>query len=102
MTEPIKPALTAEEWTQVARWPARIDSDGDLELAGAEDSYFVYGQDRHSVAALALYNQPFGFTREDVNILNNAALLLAERLEVAELYANLAARINALLPLETS
>lgn len=108
MTEKIKPALTAEEWERARRsqaYNANVSFTRWLVSHTAPELRVPYVQtaeySQQQIAALALYGQPFGFTREDVNILNNAALFLAERLEVAELYSNLAARIEALLPPKT-
>lgn len=108
MSEQVKPALTPEEWEQKYHYAADIDpANGNLRInhLDGEGWVIVDGSasgkvERHAIAALALYGQNFGFTREDVNILKNAALLLAERLEVAELYYNLALRIELLLPPE--
>lgn len=89
------PALTAEEWREgevdVAVGLVWLDtvhrptaSDGWMsgEVEGtplpwlkitwrsAQEEYFI-GR-RHAVAALALYGQPFGFTREDVEAVESA------------------------------
>lgn len=60
----IKPALTAEEWE------THFASSGDIavEIANAADQ----GQ-FHVVAALALYGQKFGFTREHARALREIA-----------------------------
>lgn len=131
----IKPALTAEEWEGVpeTRWTVNgrnfwiISSDqdrprGDYRLSiGAEreeTGWAAHGLPdgkQQKVAALALYDQPFGFTREDVRILRVAAEAYEEDpfyfrdLEPTEdvdespvpgMYRALADRIASLLPPE--
>lgn len=125
MTE-VKPALTAEEWAEKCfeeneEWTsfaARRREDGSI--------YVMCGYERdaetnrpHALAALALYNQPFGFTREDVEFLrelarttrktligsgaaSSGALLSAMALidREADFIDSLASRISALLPPE--
>lgn len=97
MSEKIKPALTPEEWASLSVHPGACDTvhiEGDHlsvyssspiasfdddptasinDTYSADDTltpeYKFFGEDRHSLAALALYNQPFGFTRETLLIL---------------------------------
>jgi hypothetical protein len=60
MTEPIKPALTAEEWKEA------LDSyGGDITVPPypPDEKVEFYNSPRR-LAALCLYRQPFGFTRE--------------------------------------
>jgi hypothetical protein len=82
MPDEIKPALTPEEWTAVLnddRPPA--DSWASLSSFMGEgkrqfvfnEEYFVEDDARHSIAALALHEQPFGFTHEDVDALREEA-----------------------------
>lgn len=56
----------------------------------------------HAVAALALYGQPFGFTREDVKLLRDEAEgeWNGEQMDVGRRLLRLADRIEALLPPE--
>ena len=56
----------------------------------------------HALAALCLHEQPFGFTREDVELLQSLDhSYLASYIDYKEDgYANLASRIEALLPPE--
>lgn len=94
----IKPALTAEEWGKLGT--------RDLDMY----HYLVEWDGReHMIAAVALYGQPFGFTREDVKRVRAAAQMLESLLPVAgisdervmgevEQLRSLAARIEALLP----
>lgn len=110
----IAPALTAEEWA------VRIASDGwrgaivdfgrcacgSRMLANLLDPSLL-PQSRHQLAALALHGQPFGFTREDVVFLRRVAedeytATGARLLPHGERLLALAARIEALLPPETT
>ena len=88
----IKPALTAEEWesSRYRTW-AGASTAGDYE--------------RHALAALALYGQPFGFTWEDVALLReHAEIAIDDRMSLPDLrrwcvlLETLADRIEALLP----
>lgn len=89
MTETVKPALTVGEW--VARSMSGFVPRTDAEIL-------------HASAAIALYGQPFGFTREDVTLVLETIgteWSLASPSEARELTAqmrHLAARIQALLP----
>lgn len=111
MTQPeIQPALTADEWSNVvvyrgnATHPINFGAhcyDGihsipcDPELAG----------ERHKLAALCLYQQPFGFTQQDVELIRSASVVAhcddigfdEEELDRLQ-RESLAARIAALLP----
>lgn len=49
MSEPITPALTPDEWKDAA----------DI----------THNSEDHAAAALFLYQQPFGFTQDDVDVL---------------------------------
>jgi hypothetical protein len=110
----VKPALTSAEWEDegyhlVEDAGARITS-GFLYVQGWDDAFCLHER-RHALAALALYNQPFGFTREDVKLLRekvgpfNAdraiyAYEVAEIRSIEAVIASLADRIEALLPPE--
>lgn len=92
----IDPALSPEEWAAV-----------ESELAGRK----LNPKTDHGLAAVALYRNPFGFTREDVARLG-ALIQALDRAETAqellvelivldpEPWRSLAARIEALLPPE--
>jgi hypothetical protein len=109
MSEPIKPALTAEEWRK--RLPILHEDimagpayHVQLESRYGEFYPVVQLRDYHRVAALALYGQPFGFTHEDVLRIRGAIDFaremsggLANEDALARLN-NLADRISALLP----
>lgn len=105
---PIKPALTAEEWASRVRFGtddailpmkrARLaeysNEDGNwngLTLKGEAGIVCVNPPDMHAIAALALYGQPFGFTRKDVKALRHLGW---------PAYEGIADRIEALLPPE--
>ena len=100
MSEPIKPALTPEEWADpehnVRRDGFWLYEPGQMCLVvGADKKGVSIEELRHAVAALTLYGQPFGFTREHVTILRTCALEFSE-------YGlhDIADRIAALLPPE--
>lgn len=75
-TKVIGPALTPEEWERKAFLEhdgacPKIDG-GYLEVDGCS----VDGRERHALAALALYEQPFGFTWGMVYALRAGAKLM--------------------------
>lgn len=102
MSEKITPALTAEEWKRKERGTVYLSSiHGDVVVLSGEESATAAPDDRHALAALALYGQPFGFTHEDVKVLH----VVAERILDANLWdtdperiESIADRIAALLP----
>lgn len=118
MPDPIAPALTPEEWESTG-FQQGDNADVELDVrngmlfvearrvaADGTDEYCpaVFRARRHALAALALHGQPFGFTREDIELLRAAVIL--ERWEAVpdademEKLRALAARIAALLPPE--
>lgn len=78
MGEPVRPALTPEEWAACEHQrsegqPATFRATGgagvtflDVEIDGSLELQ-VWGEDRHAVAALALFHEPYGFTWADVD-----------------------------------
>lgn len=126
MSEPIKPALSAEGWERILRpkFPlglsaayierehpappttAEVIRQQLLILQSDQYGHYTYPEtdDYHALAALALHGQPFGFTREDVTALRN----VANSLDVddptyeatLEVIASLTDRVSALLPPE--
>ena len=58
MSSEIAPALSAAEWTGVL-----AQQDG---LAHLREQFGSLPFSAHAIAALLLYEQPFGFTRQDV------------------------------------
>ena len=89
MTEPIRPALTPEEWREWLDYVA---------VAGVE----FRGDERRKLAAYLLEGQKFGFTREDVKLLRDEAEgeWNGDQMPVGRQLLKLAARIEALLPPE--
>ena len=81
----IEPALSAEAWK---RYP-----DVAVGSLPPGDELPLYYPSRHGIAAANLYGQPFGFTREDVRLLEWWGMEY-EHTPIL----NLAARIAALLP----
>lgn len=87
----IEPALTAKEW---ARW-SLDDTD-----AGSP-SGFGEPEKRHMLAALCLDGHPFGFSREDVELLRvtiEVAEDVTRDVPSGDRLRSLADRIEALLP----
>lgn len=75
-----EPALSPDEWAtrthhRTEGQPITIRASGGANVEWLElgDQAHVWGRDRHAVAALALYHQPYGFTWEDVDLLRSAA-----------------------------
>jgi hypothetical protein len=70
--EGVRPALTPEEWAEVQP----IDP-----ASGYDDTLYALAHSKplrlHEIAARALHGQPFGFTREDVSRLREAADFIA-------------------------
>jgi hypothetical protein len=98
-TERVKPALSAEEWAErrvsagdeavEAYCTLHVGKDGRL-YAAAGDGRDYYGQGDglvarpHALAALCLHGQPFGFTREDVDLLHRTINGYVRRIEEAQ------------------
>ena len=109
---PITPALTVEEWAEnaVPRIEVRgvdIFVDGIAVVAewgeDREHEAAVVGRERHALAALCLYGQPYGFSHADVKLLKAERSMLIGDVSEEELasWGSLADRIEALLPPET-
>lgn len=94
MSEPIKPALSPEGWAVFINYAPK----GQHGVTGGAQNCGALGQTRYELAAMALYGQPFGFTREDVVLLHNSIPSLGKHEELG----NLADRIEALLPPEAA
>lgn len=109
----IEPAMTKEEWAnctsgverggvlislhKMAPYRAVLIESGIASMYGAGD--WISQEALHTLAALCLHEQPWGFTREDViNVRESAAF--QPDLVFADHLRNLAARIEALLPPE--
>ena len=124
MPDDIPPALTPEQWEardyrQAAReldtWAKKaeqqsaddsteyvaklgLNANGSVILMSrAHDRVLVPPPARAALAAFALAEQPFGFTREDVVALR-AAAETAEDAGIARSLRSLATRLEALLP----
>ena len=107
MSEDLRPALSEEEWIQYA---------GDLSITAewaadkrpyGPDRRYTIERKRHAVAAIALYDQPFGFTHEDAMIVGNQAHFYEHRgfvgdAEIGAKLRLLEAKITALLPPESA
>ena len=115
MSEKTEPALTPDEWASgiVQRGHYAVTlRDGVLTVHGVATSVIVPDELRHSLAALCLDGQPFGFTHEDVEAIRREANQIGqptydifipgddERRRAA--LEGIAARIAALLPKETT
>jgi len=104
----VEPALTAEEWVD------NTSARSDWSVTPYHDTPFVnwfegnHGSclavSQHALVALALHGQPFGFTREDAELVRDCIGMEWDRGERDEMDAlkkrleSLAARIEALLP----
>ncbi len=103
----IKPAMTAEEWERVEVTDTsiglRVPDDYELpeDVDKAFELFVTRGTHEHRTAALCLYEQPFGFTREDVDLLRTVVREASHR-EVGsdekDAMHDIADRIEALLP----
>lgn len=100
MSDEIKPALTASEWTQHLSGNSG-DVDDAVEWASRKvaETIMSSGPNRHALAALCLYGQPFGFTREDIEMLRGIGRG-GDYGDWGGLFESLTQRIAALLPPE--
>lgn len=105
----IRPALTPEAW-RLRQYGNHYITRSALFVSSEVDSAILRGAERHAVAALALYGQPFGFTHEDVAELREAVAYYGEHRTGPESdlidasqarLSRLADRLAALLPPET-
>lgn len=124
MTNAVSPALTPEQWeardyrqsaSELDRWARERPEAGDedsteyvaklgLSDAGSvivmnrsHDRALVPPPARAALAALALADQPFGFTPEDVRVVESAARQVADAAAAGAL-RDLGRRLRALLP----
>lgn len=101
----MNPALTKEEWARLTIDEGQSEYAEDAVAdAIAESNLNTWGDARHALAALFLHGQPFGFTREDVELLREEAgheIDAGNGREYRRL-ESLADRIEALLPPEES
>jgi hypothetical protein len=96
-------ALSVEPWTdnsgRLSIYILDAIPDPDGEGATSDAPVEVSAADRHALAALALYQQTFGFTREDVEALRKIVRENEPR-DIADSLRSLADRVEALLPPE--
>ena len=103
MNEERRSALSAEEWIQYADDMAIMaDWAADKRPFGPQRR-FSFQEKRHAVAAMALHNQPFGFTHDEEAMLEAQARFHEHRgfagdLEIAAKLRRLQGKISALLP----
>ena len=84
MTQPVAPALSPAEWNGVLE-----QRDG---LAHLREQFDKLPFPPHAIAALLLYEQPFGFTQQDVT----------DEIEVSEYCAVMAAKHREMRDVETA
>ena len=92
-------ALAALEWSLLTFLThdgcvPTIHPNGTLDLDGC----VVVGRERHAVAALALHDQPYGFTGDDVDAIRTAAQYDPGMGQLSMRLESLADKIEALLP----
>lgn len=118
VSEPIRPALTPEEWRVTflqfhddEGGYGALDAGEDYHIRAVEKGCFLDNQTRHALAALCLHGQPFGFRELDVHCLRFHAKMLRaatvspsiqrnEEHKQADWMDSLADRIESLLPPE--
>jgi hypothetical protein len=113
MPNQISPALTPEQWEthdyrqsarvldQWAKYVAKIglsDTGSLILMNRAHDQVIVPPPTRAALAALALWEQPFGFTPEHLAALQSALDPSATAKSATPVLRDLADRIAALLP----
>lgn len=110
----IKPALSAEEWALFLdglRSPVGWIEGGCVWDRGRDadtlDEDSRKSEAAHGAAAMLLHGQPYGFTREDVELLRDEIGAEWDRIDTREewnalaaRFTSLADRIEALLPPE--
>jgi hypothetical protein len=106
----IRPALTAEEWKRSLVNHATLRREGiegnveygfrgRLSIGNQHSSGSAPPEWNHVIAALALHGQPFGFTREELDAIEDAAqwTWIFGAVKCGHL-ASAAAKLAALLP----
>ena len=106
----VVPALSAEEWANDwfkfgsgfgGKPQVRVERDRYGLYLEAEENVgaLLDGAARHALAALALHGQPFGFTREDANLIRGAVNMpIWPWPHMRDQWLALADRIETLLP----
>jgi hypothetical protein len=103
MADDTLPALSAEEWIQYGANRSVLRDFACDKRPWGPRRRFTYEEKLHAVAAMALYDQPFGFTRADMYLLVDEANLhdrqgTSDDVRRSSRLRELAARIAALLP----
>ena len=104
-SEKARAALSREEWAEAERRGilSRARESGDAAWEIVNDfPHYVDGDARHALAAISLHGQPFGFTRKDVDVLRDAAIVVADGPALSAYLGAIADRIAALLPPEST
>ncbi len=92
MANQLTPALTPEQWAEFMNSELDIH---DLVCYHEEGTAVIPDGDAHAAAAMLLYQQPFGFTWDDVDELRNQG---RSSRPTGASTGSLADRIAALLP----
>lgn len=103
MADKITPALTSAEWIQYGDDLAVMADWAADKRPYGPDRRYTMEQKRHAVAALALHQQPFGFTAADLDLLGEVMKFYQHRgfpgdTALAERIERVCDRISALLP----
>ncbi len=98
---PPAPALSAKEWGEVAAAEAGDYNSAPMiytTYVGVAESPIPQTGRLHALAALALHGQTFGFTQEDVRLVEFVASFDPQNHPDVPKLRSLASRISALLP----
>lgn len=103
MADDTLPALSAEEWIQYGANRSVLRDFACDKRPWGPRRRFTYEEKLHAAAAMALYDQPFGFARSDMYLLLDEATRheqngTSEDVRRCARLRDLAARIAALLP----
>ena len=105
MADDTLPALSAEEWIQYGANRSVLRDFACDKRPWGPRRRFTYEEKLHAAAAMALYDQPVGFSRADMYLLLDEATRheqngTSEDVRRSARLRDLAARIAALLPPE--
>ncbi len=103
MSDEIKPALTPEQWDLfLAYGPlSRMGIPGYGVTGSAINCGTMGANSSHELAAMALYGQPFGFTQEEAQFLeefDNFLVMPRKADHESLMFDAITAKIRALLP----
>ena len=73
MSDDIKPALTADEWAKELDYPVMDAALNHAARSLEVRTFSAWHDKRHALAALCLYQQPFGFTQDEMATLRAVA-----------------------------